>query len=387
MVPSISKHIKNRVVRELLVMLGFIFLLWVLYSITALVISYGVYQAARWQGHRLESRRLLEPTESREVNNIITDALAAWSPGKSYLVAGVLAATLPLVALPVIHWLYIVYINWYGSMNHELIETNFYLTAVQKITGYLPRVAINLVVLFLLGIYFAAKRRRLLRVSPFRKFLFWHVSSTEMFTIILGWLLYFFAAVIPYIVSGVNLSGMLTVGGGWIWLLSGPLISWYMHSAHNALLWALFRYRWPDAMPGIVKMMAQHRLGLPPEEGLRDIKVDAATGTVAVKAHLDELDAPRLHDDLLAVPGLNNPQVIPLGPLPGAAVRIVKLPPRMKPLPPRAFRRPEGPPKGYNAEYNLIEVEEKSAEDAAAPAGLVQRIAGVISKYRRDREM
>ncbi len=335
-------------------LVGFLFLLWLCYKAAAYILAAGSFIV--WRRRGASDERVLEPTDSREINNIITDALAAYSPGLSYLAGAALAAALPLAVLPLVHYIYVVWMNFFttfdSTMVNHPIRAALYDAALSRISGYLPSVAANIAVLLACGMFFAFMRRRILRRSPYRKLLFWKVSATECFGVVLCWIGYVVVAMAPRVDSEgtYNLSGLLTASGGWLWITSGFLLSWYIHAAHNAILWSMFRYRWAAAIPGIVKMMAMHRLELP-AHGLPHISADHATGTVEVQARIDELNAPRLRDDLLAIPGLRHPVVVALGPLPGMPVNLSKLPPRMKPLPPRAFRRPQGPPAGYNAEY------------------------------------
>lgn len=340
---------------------AFILLLWLIYKFVFYALAAGSYILFRHKG--AGDGRVLDRTDSREVNNIITDGLAAHSPGSSYIFAAALALALPLLALPPVHYIYVKLTNIASLtdsfMATSSMRTDSYAKALTQITSYLPRVGFNLIALALIGLFFAIRRRRLLRRSPYRKLLLWQVSSTECFATVLGWFLYYLFAVFPRTTATgyINYAGMLTLSGGWLWVTCGPLFSWYLHAAQNAILWSMFTYRWTDAIPGVVKMMAMHRLQLPPH-GISEVITDYATGTVKIKAHIDALNVARLRDDLLAVPGLRNPVIEPLGALPGSPVNIVNLPPRMKPLPPKAFRRPQGPPPGYNAENNLVETDE-----------------------------
>jgi hypothetical protein len=347
---------------------GFIvslFLLWKLLSYLIPLVLDRFYQAEE----SLAGRQIVERIDDAGVNRIVVDALAAFTPGRTYLLAGALGAVLAILAVPVLHWLYAVWIRF--IMLFEASDVNpaiVYGTTMRQIAGYMLRVAINAVAFTFIGMYYAARRRRYQQQDQYWRILLWRIPALEGFGICLGWLLYFIAAILPrYGPNGwFTFIGLLTLGGGWVWIFSGVIISWYLRVAQNAMLWLLYRYRWSEAIPAVVRMMILRRLELPASV-IKDVAVNETAGAATIRAEVDIIDADRLRDSLLAVPGLRRPTVVALGPPPGSPVKIgTQLAPRMRPLPPRAFRRPQGPPKGYNAEYDLLDPAPAPNEKAGA---------------------
>lgn len=336
---------------------GFAIILYVLYRL----LRFGIPLLSDWLyglEERMADRGLIERMEDPEVNRIISDGLAAFTPGRLYLVAGAIAGIAAVAAVPFSHLLYALWIRFFMLFTDPMhFGSKILNTTLHQILGYLPRVAVNMLTLTLVGIFYAQMRRKYLQEDRVTSFLFFRVPTVEVFGTILGWFLYFMAAVIPRASARGTFTflGMLTLGGGWVWVFSGVVVSMYLRWAQNAALWVLFRYRWSQAIPAAVRMTVLRRLPMPPSI-LQEITVDEKNRAVTVRVQIDAIDAQRLHDSLLALPDLRSPRVIPLGPPPGYPVRIGNtLAPRMRPLPPRSFRRPEGPPKGYGAELNLLD--------------------------------
>ena len=344
--------------------LGFLAALFVLYKLLSFCVVRLIYRFYDFE-ERMTGKRFVVRTDDGEMNQVMSDGLAAFAPGKKHLLAGAVAGVAIIVAVPVLHFLYSVWVRFLMLFTDPMsYGTRVFHTSLQQIVGYLPRIGINLVALAFMGMCYAKMRRRYLQENRTRRILFWEFSAVEVFATVLGWLLYLAAALLPRqdAKGWYNFAGMLTMGGGWLWVFSGFLVSIYMRTAQNAVLWTLFRYRWQDAIPAVVRMMTMYRLGMP-HSVVDEVTVNEAEGTVSIQAHIDPIDAERLHDSLLAIPGLRHPQITALGVPPGFPVRIApELAPRMRPLPPRTYRRPEGPPKGYGAEFDLLDPAEEREE-------------------------
>lgn len=337
--------------------LGFLLALLVLYKLISLCVRKLVHTFYEVEAS-MTGKRFVHRVGDPEINRIMSDGLAAFAPGPWYLVAGALAGGVTILAVPLFHLLYALWVRFIMIFTDSSAYGGEILgNSLQQIRSYIPRVGINLVVLVLIGAYYAKKRRHYLSEGKTRRLLWWRISAVEVFATIMGWALYFVAAVLPRFTgtSWTNFAGLLTLGGGWVWVFSGFVISKYLRAAQNAVLWVAFRYRWLDAIPPFVRMMTMRRLSMP-QTVVEEIVPKEAEGRVTVRAHVDPIDAERLHDSLLAIPGLRDPQVTALGAPSDMPGRIpTELPPRMRPLPPRVFRRPQGPPKGYDAEFGLLQ--------------------------------
>ncbi|MGI6082279.1 MAG: hypothetical protein ACOYEP_05350 [Limnochordia bacterium] len=336
--------------------MGFLLTLIVLYKLTSFAVRRLVHSFSEIEAS-MTGRQFVHRVADPEVNQVMTDAFAAFSPGQWYLIAGALAAGVTILAVPFFHLLYALWVRLIMTFTDPPRYAAQVLgTSLQQISGYMPRVMINFVALIFVGMYYAKKRRHYLSHGITRRILWWQASAVEVFGTTLGWTLYFVAAMLPRRIDDgwTNFAGLLSLAGGWMWAFSGILISMYLRSAQNAVLWIVFRYRWSEAIPSIVRMMTMRRLSMP-QSVVKEIDLDESEGRALIRAQIDPIDADRLHDSLLAIPGLRDPQVTALGAPPDMPDRIpVDLPPRMRPLPPRVFRRPEGPPKGYGAEYDLL---------------------------------
>ncbi|MGI6611130.1 MAG: hypothetical protein ACOX4G_11545 [Limnochordia bacterium] len=344
--------------------LGFLLTLLVLYKLISFCVRKLVYAFYEVETS-MTGRQLVHRVSDPEVNQVMSDGLAAFSPGQWHLVAGALASGITILAVPFLHLLYSLWVRFVMIFTDSPVYgAEIFGTSLQQIRSYMPRVGINLVALVLVGIFYARRRRHYLSEGKTRRILWWRVSAVEVFATVMGWSLYLVAAVLPRLTDEgwTNFAGLLTLGGGWVWAFSGFLVSMYLRAAQNAVLWVVFRYRWPDAIASIIRMMAMRRLSMP-QTVVEDIELDEAEGRATIQAHVDPIDAERLHDSLLAIPGLRDPRVTALGAPPDMPGRIpVELPPRMRPLPPRSFRRPQGPPKGYGAEFDLLQPKDHDPE-------------------------
>ena len=337
-------------------LIGFVLTLVVLYKLISFAVRRLVYTFYEIEAS-MTGRQFVHRVADPEVNQVMADGLAAFSPGYWYLAAGALAAGVTVLSVPFFHLLYALWVRLIMAFTDPPHYAAQVLgTSLQQIRGYMPRVVINFVALIFVGIYYAKKRRHYLIQGVTRRILWWQISAVEVFGTVLGWTLYFVAAMLPRRIDDgwTNFAGLLSLAGGWMWAFSGLVISMYLRAAQNAVLWVVFRYRWSEAIPPIVLLMTVCRLSLP-QTVFNVNDLDLPKGGARIQAQLDPIDAGRLHDSLLAIPGLRDPQITALGAPPDMPGRIpVDLPPRMRPLPPRVFRRPEGPPKGYGAEFELL---------------------------------
>jgi uncharacterized membrane protein len=342
--------------------LGFLVSLTLLTGLALWVVKWAIYRFFAYE-ERMAERQLIERMEDAEANRAICDGLAAFGPGRSHIWAGVVSGASVVLAVPFFHMLYALWVRLIMTftdtpgMRAEVFNTN-----MTQIKGYLPSVLIYTLIFGLAGAYYAIRRRRHLQTDKTYPII--NVPAVEITGMMVGWILYYLVAVLPPSFSSwdSNYGGMLTLSGGWVWVGSGLLMTMYLRTMQNALLWATYRYRWPIAVPAIIQMIALRNLGLPPTV-IKKVELDEAAGAAIITAEVDAIDADRLRDSVYAIPGLRRPKVVALGPPPGTAARIgTQLAPRMRPLPPRAFKRKEGPPKGYGAETNLLDSVDTNGE-------------------------
>jgi hypothetical protein len=335
--------------------LGFIFSLIIFIGLALWVARLAFHKFFAYE-EKMADKQLIERMEDTDANRVICDGLAAFGPGQKHLWASAITGSALIIAVPILHTLYALWVRFIMTFTDTPgLRAEVFRTSISQIKGYLPTVLLFALVFGLAGVLYALRRRHHLQTD--RVYPLINVPATEITGMVVGWLLYYLVAVTPTSFGSYdsNYGGMLTLSGGWVWIGSGLLMTMYLRATQNALLWAMYRYNWPLAVPAIIQMIALRNLGLPPTV-IKKVELDEAEGAAIITAEVDAIDADRLRDSVLAIPGLRRPKVVALGPPEGTPTRIAtQLAPRMRPLPPRAFKRKEGPPKGYGAETNLLD--------------------------------